>query len=224
MGEFVRFRGLEIAAGELNFWPEYLREQLRMANPRESAFRQSVGADLEAWGTAEEILMEALGRPLEEALPPAAARRFNALADQIPVTLYATVGNAGELENPTPLDDHPWQHIRDKWSEETEPPELLEDWVFGEHRPASFWLTYSDPRGSALRLLWFVLQNPLRHRLKRCPKCAQWFVDSTRNNSKARCSLICTAKWWDRARRREAGHAQYRSPQRSLKKPRMPKR
>ncbi len=213
------FRGLEIAARELNFWPAYLREQLRLANPRESGFRGSLQADLEAWMTAEQILMESMSRLPGEPLPLGAARQFNAFADQIPVKLFAMRPKGEQLKNPTPWDDHPWQHIRDRWYEDIEPPQLLEDWASNEHRAAWLWITYTDSRGSALRLLWFVLQNPAQHRLKRCLQCSRWFVDPTRNSSKARCSSECTEKWWDRARRRQARHAQYRRQRRSIKKP-----
>jgi hypothetical protein len=43
-------------------------------------------------------------------------------------------------------------------------------------------------------------------RLKRCPRCGKWFPDKTKNRSKKRCSAKCTARWWNRSRRREAGH------------------
>jgi hypothetical protein len=43
-------------------------------------------------------------------------------------------------------------------------------------------------------------------RVKRCPNCDRWFVDITSNIAMQRCSAWCTNRWWDRARRRKAGH------------------
>ena len=62
----------------------------------------------------------------------------------------------------------------------------------------------------ATQLLWAVLQHPGRARLKRCPACKQWFVDSVKNSTKQYCSTGCKWKWWDRERRREAGHQHQR--------------
>ena len=51
--------------------------------------------------------------------------------------------------------------------------------------------------------------NPQWRRLKRCPRCRVWFVDTTRNMQKKRCSAQCTWRSWNRARRKAAGHSQY---------------
>ncbi len=68
-----------------------------------------------------------------------------------------------------------------------------------------------EPRGFILQILWAVLtQSRARDRLKRCPRCQRWFVDRTKNKGKARCSESCTWRYWDRARRKEARHNQYR--------------
>lgn len=52
----------------------------------------------------------------------------------------------------------------------------------------------------------------LAQRLKQCELCRRWFADMTRNRSKLRCGVgTCTAsRAWPRARRRAAGHTQYR--------------
>ena len=42
--------------------------------------------------------------------------------------------------------------------------------------------------------------------LKRCPVCNKWFIDETKNKVKKRCSNHCTWLWWNRSRRKEAGH------------------
>lgn len=39
-------------------------------------------------------------------------------------------------------------------------------------------------------------------RLKRCPQCGRWFVDSSRNKNKKRCSPECTWDWWNWSRRK----------------------
>jgi hypothetical protein len=39
-----------------------------------------------------------------------------------------------------------------------------------------------------------------RARLKRCPQCARWFVDHTRNQAAQRCSRACTITWLNRQR------------------------
>jgi hypothetical protein len=43
-------------------------------------------------------------------------------------------------------------------------------------------------------------------RLKRCPQCNRWFIDTSRNKRKERCSKSCTDRWWSRDRRKEARH------------------
>ncbi len=43
-------------------------------------------------------------------------------------------------------------------------------------------------------------------RLKKCPQCGIWFVDSSKNRRKERCSEECTNKWWSWGRRKEAHH------------------
>jgi hypothetical protein len=68
-----------------------------------------------------------------------------------------------------------------------------------------------EPRGFVLQILWGVLtQSRARDRLKQCPRCQRWFVDRTKNKGKARCSESCTWRYWNRTRRKEARHNQYR--------------
>jgi hypothetical protein len=59
----------------------------------------------------------------------------------------------------------------------------------------------------------------LSERLKRCEVCRRWFADTTRNRSKLRCGIgaCTTSRAWSRARRRAAGHAQYRRDQQPTK-------
>ena len=66
---------------------------------------------------------------------------------------------------------------------------------------------HGDQREDMLRHLWWYYfpKNEWR-RLKNCPVCHNWFVDMSKNRVTARCSSECTAQWWNRDRRKEAGH------------------
>lgn len=67
--------------------------------------------------------------------------------------------------------------------------------------------TRSDRRGEVLRpLWWYYFRKNGWARLKTCPVCDVWFVDVSKNRVTARCSSACTAKWWSREKRKEAGH------------------
>lgn len=58
-----------------------------------------------------------------------------------------------------------------------------------------------------LILLWeCYFQGNGYERLKRCPVCKKWFVDETKNKSQIYCTNHCGNLWWDRPRRKEAGH------------------
>jgi len=58
-----------------------------------------------------------------------------------------------------------------------------------------------------LILLWeCYFQGNEYERLKRCLRCKKWFVDETRNKSQKYCTHHCGDLWWDRPRRKEAGH------------------
>lgn len=64
-----------------------------------------------------------------------------------------------------------------------------------------------EPRAFAAWYLWrYFFDRDGWQRLKQCPTCRRWFVDETRNRKKQRCSDSCTARWWNRRRRRAAGH------------------
>ncbi len=59
--------------------------------------------------------------------------------------------------------------------------------------------------GWAAWLLWrSFFQDEGWLRLKRCAQCRRWFVDTTRNHKKERCSKRCTWGWWNWKRRKEA--------------------
>lgn len=62
-----------------------------------------------------------------------------------------------------------------------------------------------DEIGTALWHLWlFYFRDHGWERLKPCPICHIWFVDTSKNRSTARCSSACTWKWWSRSRRKQA--------------------
>ena len=62
-------------------------------------------------------------------------------------------------------------------------------------------------------LLWAIKTyagKDVAARIKKCQYCNRWFADVTRNRSRLRCSSRCTWRTWNRPKRREAGHRQYR--------------
>jgi len=64
-----------------------------------------------------------------------------------------------------------------------------------------------DRRGDVLRhLWWYYFHAKVGVRLKRCPVCQNFFVDTSKNRVTVRCSTACTDEWWTRARRKDAGH------------------
>jgi hypothetical protein len=64
----------------------------------------------------------------------------------------------------------------------------------------------SGAEGLALWMVWRCLFVEEWQRLRRCPTCHKWFVDTTRNKVMVRCSKSCTDKWWTLDRRRAQGH------------------
>lgn len=68
-------------------------------------------------------------------------------------------------------------------------------------------VSHPDDAQFAIYLLWlYFFKDRGWERLKRCPQCGKWFVDTSSNKNKSRCSMECTWKWWDRPKRKEAGH------------------
>jgi hypothetical protein len=66
-----------------------------------------------------------------------------------------------------------------------------------------------DAIGESLRHLWlYYFRDHGWERLKRCQRCQDWFVDTAKNKSTTRCSAWCTARWWNRTRRKQQGHKQ----------------
>jgi hypothetical protein len=65
-----------------------------------------------------------------------------------------------------------------------------------------------NPARVALQLLWDIIAVDIKElrRLKLCAVCERWFVDHSKNVTALRCSAPCTRKYWNRARRRAAGH------------------
>jgi hypothetical protein len=62
-----------------------------------------------------------------------------------------------------------------------------------------------DEIGTVLWHLWlYYFRDYGWKRLKSCPVCKRWFVDTSKNRATARCSESCTWRWWNRERRKEA--------------------
>lgn len=85
---------------------------------------------------------------------------------------------------------------------------VLFDVILGKDGPIPLVnLTMVDIPQGGVWLLWQNYFHDCGHlRLKQCPVCLKWFVDTTRNKSMIRCSSGCTGKWWTRDRRRKKGH------------------
>lgn len=88
-------------------------------------------------------------------------------------------------------------------------PMLLQvEWALEEPAPFIASLKKSgDQHGEALRhLWWYYFRGKGWTRIRRCPVCFSWFVDTSKNRVTVRCSSACTAKWWSRDRRKNANH------------------
>ncbi len=99
-------------------------------------------------------------------------------------------------------------HVHRKFEELTEdaPVKLMlgSPFIAPQHRQ------WKENAYQVARLLWSTLLHADRVRLKQCGTCQRWYVDVTKNRKKQRCSESCTQKWWNRERRREAGHQHQR--------------
>lgn len=60
------------------------------------------------------------------------------------------------------------------------------------------------PHAEVVRYLWEWFGHPEWRRLKRCPECEKWFVDTTRPRNAQRCGNICTWRWNNRSRAAQA--------------------
>lgn len=122
--------------------------------------------DLEARETAAAVV-EALGNVRYPMVSEEAAGLFNDLAAKTP--MHYSVG---------------------LWAPEGTRPQYAflgtsDAVVLRSHTPQVLWLG----------LLVDFFKNPHRDRLRRCPVCARWFLDETRNRSARRCSRRCTIAW-----------------------------
>jgi hypothetical protein len=76
-------------------------------------------------------------------------------------------------------------------------------------------LQADDVMARVLRQLWqTVFQEDRLDRLKRCDRCARWFVDEGDNRRARFCGPECEQRWWTRPRRRlvREGRARKRRP------------
>lgn len=187
-------------------WPRHLRKWLRRRLAASERIRREEDA---AWALAEELVMECLARPATESVPASVKERFNRLALGVPFVLLL----GGAEVNPRPVGPFPWP--------KAEPHEtIIPDRVLflgtetrGDGaklmRMTQTWFVAANSRGHVVALLRDFFTSPARDRLRKCPVCGRWFVDHTKNKARVRCSAGCTAKWWNRARRRAARHSQY---------------
>lgn len=144
-----------------------------------------------AWALVETIVTEpSLAR---------AARLFTEAASRHPVNMvveYPVMGMERPIEGrkrPIKITERGETKPEDRFIETTEPPHTL--------------VSSRDAVGAALWHLWlFYFQDFGWLRLKRCSFCQTWFVDTSKNRSTERCSDPCTWKWWNRNRRKTAGH------------------
>lgn len=226
-GDLVRLRReawlrkLEILAEELNGpafrlfpgadepgWPRRQRKWLRHRLAASERIRRE---EDKAGALAEELVTECQALSAAESVPASVKERFNRLALGVPFVLLL----GGSEVNPRPMRPLPWP--------EAEPHDTIipdQALYLGTEtrsdgvrliRMTRTWFVAANTRGRVVALLRDFFTSPERHRLRKCPVCGRWFVDRTKNKTRIRCSAGCTAKWWNRARRREARHGQYAS-------------
>ena len=137
---------------------------------------------------ARQVVTACVGRPTTAPVPRAAAAPFNRLASATPFTFsLAPHGSAyDEL-----VASRRGEQLRLLLNSESE---------------TGLMISCADARGEVVKLLIDYFGHSSPERLKCCPLCGRWCVDQTRNNTRLRCSLACTWRWWSRDRRRQAGH------------------
>jgi len=155
------------------------------------------------WRKAEQIiacLVDPL--PVRNEIP---RRKFQSAKLFIPKTLLG--GDLPRKLGPIRMWRAAIMHFND-WAEENPVPLFIE-LVRSSQNKIEF-KTGELPRDDAqlaIYLLWvYFFRDRGWERLKRCPQCGKWFVDASSNKNKSRCSMECTWKWWDRPKRKEAGH------------------
>jgi hypothetical protein len=168
-------QGLQLLADGINAVRDLGQRRQRAHGAR----RKQLAVQYAAWKAAEAILLPALPLSVSDSLPQKTVRRFNQLAQRVPMSFHLDELEAEEGRS----------HLSRKRSKRP-----LAQAVF----------RYADFRGYVLQALWFSLQSRMRDRLKRCPQCQKWFVDESRNKSAKRCSASCTWRSWNRRRRRES--------------------
>ena len=112
-----------------------------------------------------------------------ASKKFNRHAENHPVTMVVEYPVMAIKKGATPGEDR---------------------FIEQDTKPPRTGVSSRDVGGTVLWHLWlFYFQDRGWKRLKRCPisVCRKWFVDTSQNRRKARCSSACTNKWWDRYRR-----------------------
>ncbi len=161
--------------------------------------RKQAEAENRAWAVAKEI-MDAVfeaGNSRAVPVPRTAIERFNTLAFRTPGIFYIDSEAGGGEELLLKVSPRKTFVQLPLWAIK----------VGGERWVNFGGMAFLTPAGPVLHLLADFFRHPARDRLKRCLRCRRWFVDRTKNKAAKRCSTSCTWKWWDRARRREAGRS-----------------
>jgi len=134
----------------------------------------------------EQMLLDSLDVLSRGQLTPAAVERFNALGPVArPVLIHpASPGAAANLLAQAHLELGPAR-------ERALIAHLAAEWAAAV--PLALWQLIA------------AAPEELR-RLKHCPQCARWFIDKSKNATAIRCTIACTNRYWNRARRRAANH------------------
>jgi CGNR zinc finger len=145
--------------------------------------------------------------PIIRHIAPETVRRFQRLATVAPVQLWLS------------------DLAADSWRKEKERTEEARragvPWLVATgaalapslYAPSARLRGTDDPRGAVVKAVWRLLQDPEADRLKRCPRCAKWFADTSKSVSQRWCEAACRERAWNRAARRKAEHKQYRPKQ-----------
>jgi len=172
--------------GEFVRWYQ-LRALARLLNGDGPPELVPVPGDLRA--LALQVVIACVGRQAMAAVPVAAAAPFNRLASGVPFT-FSLAPVAGTYDDLAASRRREQRQI-----------------VLWPGSDSGLIINCQDARGAIVKLLVDYVGHPSPERLKCCAQCLQWFVDQTRNNTRLRCSVACTWRWWSRDRRRQAGHA-----------------
>jgi hypothetical protein len=199
IGDFIRphLDELSAFADYLNTEPTPPRGRPAPDSPLADAWAETEANHQErfrAWQIAREIAERATGRSPFDPLPLEAVASFQELASQTPIHYrlwrYAEdITEARAMRERAEQGHSPLRHYQTAYR-------LTRDRGPGRSRVVLELGLESDSAtlGAVAGLARFLV-NPHRGRLRRCQRCARWFVDATRNKSQQRCSRACTIVW-----------------------------